>query len=140
MKCAVQGHDAVRPLAPQPAGPAETAGVVRANTQFAHFFVAQLQPDVVVQRVTQGESHQRAQRLIALANRQKFVKALLVQVADVNAEFAAAVANPFPQHQAVTELVIAQAQGIALLRRDNDPALDALLNRQRRVLEVVTQH
>src|SRR5690606_35544925 len=81
-----QRNQAIGVFTSEPAGPAETAGVVRTNAQFANVIGAQLQAQVVIERVAEGEAHQRAKRLIAIADRQKFVKAIPAELEHMNAE------------------------------------------------------
>lgn len=58
----------------------------------------------------------------------------------MNAELAAAVANPFAQHCVLAKLAVEQTEPVALLLEDRDAPFDALLGEQLGVLEVVAQH
>ncbi|MNR56544.1 hypothetical protein D3C85_1771380 [compost metagenome] len=58
-------------------------------------FLAQEQSNVVIERISQGESNQCAQWLIAASNRQEFMEAFPVERTDMNPEFAAAITNVF---------------------------------------------
>src|SRR5471030_919687 len=140
MNFAAQGDDAICVFVTEPTGPAQPASVLFADTQFTNFFVAQHQPYVVVKRVTQSEPHQRTQRLVTETDWQELMKPLPVQFANVDTEFAAAVAYAFPQHHAFTKHSVGKTQTVALLVKDLDTPFDALLNGQLGVFEVVTQH
>jgi len=70
----------------QPAGPAEPARVACAKPQFADFVLAQMELNVVVERVAQGEAHQRAQRLKITTGGQKTMETIPVELAYVQAE------------------------------------------------------
>src|SRR3989344_6944439 len=135
MSFAAEGDHAVCVVTPQPSGPAQQAGVVRAEAQFAYFVLAQFQADVVIQWVAQGEAHQRAERLVAAANGQKFMEATPVQLLHVNAEFAAAITYELAEHQALAQLAVGQAEAVALLAKDFHLTLQALLDMQVGVLE-----
>ena len=76
-------------------------GVLFANAQFADLFLTQHQADVVVERITQGKTHQSAQRLVTESDGQKLMKTLPIQFADVDTKLAAAVAHPLPQYHAL---------------------------------------
>ncbi len=58
----------------------------------------------------------------------------------MDAELAAAVADPLAEHQAFAQLTVGQPEPVALLAEDFHPALQALLDVQLGVLEVVAQH
>ena len=58
----------------------------------------------------------------------------------MNPKFAAAVAHALPKHQVFAQLVVSKPEAVALLLQNVDATLDALLNRQLGMLEVVTQH
>lgn len=68
------------------------------------------------------------------------MEAIPVQLADMDAEFAAAVADPLAEYQAFTQLAVGQPEAVALLVQDFHLALQALLDVQLGVLEVVAQH
>ena len=58
----------------------------------------------------------------------------------MDAELAAAVAHVFAEHQVLAELAVGPPQAVALLFENFHAALDALLDVQFCVFEVVTQH
>lgn len=58
----------------------------------------------------------------------------------MNAELAAAVADPFAQHRVFAKLAVEQAESVALLFEDRDAPFDTLLGDQFGMLEVVAQH
>ena len=60
MDFAAEGDDAVGAFASEPAGPAKTTVVLRVEAQLTNFFMTQYQSNVVIKRVSQGETHQRA--------------------------------------------------------------------------------
>ncbi len=68
------------------------------------------------------------------------MKAVPAELADVDAELAAAVAYPFAQHEVFAELAVGAAEAVLLLAEDVDLALQALLDAQVGMLEVVAQH
>src|SRR5690554_7913633 len=87
------------------------------------------------QGCAQTEAHQGQQCRIALAARQEVMETFPVQIADMDAEFAAAVADAVPQYQRAAQLTVGPAQPVLLFHVDLHPAFDAFLDRseERRV-------
>src|SRR5690606_1518167 len=134
-----KSHHAVGVFTAQPAGPAQAAGIARTQAQLVNIVRPQMQAHVVVQRGTQHETNQHAQRLVVTAWWQKVVKTCPIKIENVNAKLAAAITYPFTERQAVTERAVAQAQLAALISGNVHFALHALLDVQLLMLEVVTQ-
>ncbi|RMO97963.1 hypothetical protein ALQ30_200637 [Pseudomonas syringae pv. persicae] len=57
-----------------------------------------LKTDVVIQRVAQGEPHERTQWRVIRAHGQKIVETLPVELFYVNTKLAAPIRNPAAQH------------------------------------------
>src|SRR5690606_3570123 len=140
MNLAAERHQAIGVVAAEPGGPAEQAGVFFADAQVTDFVLTQFQADVVVQRIAQGEAHQRTERLVARADWQEFMETRPAQLAHVDAELAAAVAHALAEHGVLAEAAVGAAEAVALLVQHRHLALQALLDEKLRVLEVVAQH
>ncbi len=68
------------------------------------------------------------------------MEAVPAELTNVDAEFAAAIAYPLTEHQALAELTIGEPQAILLLGKYFDLTLQTLLDAQVGMLEVVAQH
>ncbi|MNL54060.1 hypothetical protein D3C87_1773560 [compost metagenome] len=66
------------------------------------------------------------------------MEAVPVKLAYMYPEFSAAIANVFAQHEVFAEIAVGAPKSIALLFENLDTTLDALLDFQFGVLEVVT--
>lgn len=74
MNFTAQGHYTIGVFLPHPAGPAEATGIPFTDTQFTYLSLVQDQANVIFKGGTQGETHQRAQRLITDSDGQKFME------------------------------------------------------------------
>ena len=133
-------HHTIGTLTPQPAGPAEAAGVLCPDTQSPDFLSQQCKTYVVIKKISLREPHQGTERLIPGTLGEKLMKAVPAQSPDVDTKPAASVSNPLTQNSVVTELTIGLAQEVALFRTDVNDTFGTLLDEEISMLEVITQN